>query len=45
VARFDCAVVVTDHDDFDWDLIEKNSALIIDSRGVFAPVAGKIVRA
>lgn len=45
VARFDCVVVVTDHDDFDWDLIKKNSALIIDSRGVFTPVAGKIVRA
>lgn len=45
VARFDCAVVVTDHDDFDWELIKKNSALIIDSRGVFTPAAGKIVRA
>jgi len=45
LAQYDCVAVVTDHDAFDWGLIEKESALIVDSRGVFAPVAGKIVRA
>lgn len=32
----DCAVVATDHDAFDWALIRKHCALIVDSRGVYS---------
>ena len=33
--RFDIVVLMTDHDLFDYDLIKKNSKLIIDCRGRF----------
>ncbi len=31
-ARFDCCIVVTDHDDFDYRTIAENARLIIDTR-------------
>lgn len=33
--EFDCVVVTTDHDKFDYDLIIKKSHLIVDTRGVY----------
>jgi len=41
---FDVVVLATDHDDFDYPLIEAYSQLLIDSRGRFAP-GRHIVRA
>lgn len=35
LATYDCAVVATDHDRFDWDMILKNIHLIVDPRGIF----------
>ncbi len=35
VASFDCIVVATDHDRFDWEMIGREARLIIDTRGVF----------
>ena len=32
---FDCVLLLTDHDDFPYELIKKNSNLIIDTRGRF----------
>jgi UDP-N-acetyl-D-glucosamine dehydrogenase len=43
--HFDCVVIITDHDDFDYELIEKNSPLIVDTRGRFAPNGFNIFRA
>jgi len=43
--HFDCVVIITDHDDFDYELIEKNSPLIVDTRGRFAPNGSNIFRA
>ena len=37
IKKFDCIVLITDHDLFDYELIEKNSKLIIDTRGKFIP--------
>ena len=31
----DLLLLATDHDDFDYDLIEKESKLIVDTRGRF----------
>jgi UDP-N-acetyl-D-glucosamine dehydrogenase len=31
----DIVVLLTDHDDFDYNLIEKNSRLLVDTRGKF----------
>lgn len=41
---FDVVVLATDHDSFDYSLIETHSQLLIDSRGRFAP-GQHIVRA
>tara|TARA_Y100001970_G_scaffold266245_1_gene354675 strand:- start:16783 stop:18084 length:1302 start_codon:yes stop_codon:yes gene_type:complete len=42
--KSDLVVLVTDHDDFDYDLIEKESKIIIDTRGKFIN-SNKIIRA
>ena len=34
---FDCVLLLTDHDDFPYEIIKKNSNLIIDTRGRFTP--------
>jgi len=45
VAGFDCVLVATPHDRFDWALIERHAPIIVDTRGVFAPRANHIYRA
>ena len=45
VASFDCVVLATDHDQFDYDLIQVNSRLLVDCRGRFVDGAANIVRA
>ncbi len=35
LSEFDCVLVSTDHDKFDWEMIKKNSVLIIDTRGKY----------
>jgi len=42
---FDCVVLVTDHDSFDYDFIFKYSNLIIDSRGRYQAPSRKIFKA
>lgn len=41
----DCVVLVTDHDDFDYQLIAEHSELIVDTRGRFPADANNLVRA
>lgn len=43
--RFDCVVVATNHDDFDYELIKDYSRLIIDTRGVYKEKFDNLVRA
>ncbi len=45
LSKFDIAVLVTNHDAFDYDLIYKYSNLIVDTRGVYSFNDKKIVRA
>ena len=45
VASYDCVVLVTDHDTFDYMLILKYANLIVDSRGRFREKSPKIIRA
>ena len=40
---FDIVLLMTDHDKFDYEMIYKNSKLIIDCRGRF-PVDQKVIR-
>jgi UDP-N-acetyl-D-glucosamine dehydrogenase len=42
---YEATILVTDHDDYDYDLILKNSKLIIDCRGTFPRKAVNVVRA
>ena len=44
LASFDAAILTTDHDCFDYELIASQSQLIIDTRGRFSP-GSQIVRA
>ncbi len=44
ISNFDVVILTTDHDQFDYELIEKNAKLIIDTRGRFK-VSNKIIRA
>ncbi|OSI25016.1 nucleotide sugar dehydrogenase [Neisseria dumasiana] len=45
IARFDCVVLTTDHDKFDYDLIKQHAKLIIDTRGKFQGKFSNIVKA
>lgn len=42
---YDCVVLTTDHDRFDYDLIIKNAPLIIDTRGKYRDQSDNLVRA
>ncbi|MBA1321421.1 UDP-N-acetyl-D-glucosamine 6-dehydrogenase [Pseudomonas plecoglossicida] len=45
LARFDAVVLATDHDKFDYSLIESSAKLIIDSRGKYRTPAAHIIKA
>ncbi len=45
LAGFDCVVIATDHDDFDYDMILEHAPLIVDSRGVYSDPAKHIIKA
>jgi UDP-N-acetyl-D-glucosamine dehydrogenase len=36
IASFDAIVLLTDHSDFDYDLIAQHAQVVIDTRGKFA---------
>ena len=45
LAGFDALIIATNHDAFDYDLIKRHAALIIDARGVYRTLDDKILRA
>ena len=45
LAGFDCVLLVTDHNKFDYAMIKANAKLIIDSRGRYLEAAKNIVKA
>jgi UDP-N-acetyl-D-glucosamine dehydrogenase len=44
LATYDCVLVSTNHDKFDYELINKHSKMIIDTRGVYK-TSDRIIRA
>jgi UDP-N-acetyl-D-glucosamine dehydrogenase len=42
--RFDCVVIVTDHDAFDYDLVVRESALVVDCRNAVRKPAPNLVK-
>lgn len=45
VAEYDLLLLATDHDIFDYDMIQENAQLIVDTRGKYLEVLGNIVKA
>lgn len=45
VKQFDCVIVATNHDRFDYQLIKQHAALIVDTRGVYLEPAETIIKA
>ena len=45
LAGYDCVVLATDHDRFDYAAIRKHARLIVDSRGKFLEAAKNVVKA
>ena len=45
LASFDCVILATDHDRFDYDELKTHSRLIIDSRGKYLEPDAKITKA
>jgi len=33
LAQYDCVLLATDHDSFDYELVMNNSQLVVDTRG------------
>ena len=45
IKKYDCVLLAADHDKFDYDFIEKNSKLIIDTRGRYSKDSANVVKA
>jgi len=45
ISEFDCVLLATNHDAFDYALIKKHATLIVDTRGVYIEPAPNVVRA
>jgi len=45
LAGFDAVILATDHDAFDYELIKQHADIIIDARGVYRDLDGKVFRA
>lgn len=45
IRTFNCVLLMTDHDSFNYDQIKENALLIVDTRGVFATDEINIIRA
>ena len=43
--EFDCVLLATDHDSYDYDLILKNAKLILDTRGKFRDTKPNVIKA
>ena len=45
LAAYDCVVIATDHDGFDYELILEHASLVVDSRGRYREPHPNVVRA
>jgi len=45
LTQYDCVILATDHDQFDYDLITRHARLIVDTRGKFSSVSEKVIKA
>ena len=45
LASFDCVLIATDHDRFDYDAIKTHARLVVDTRGRYLEPAANVVKA
>lgn len=45
IASYDCVILTTEHDKFDYALLEEHAQLIVDTRGKFSAQSNKIIKA
>ena len=45
IASYDCVILTTEHDKFDYALLEQHAQLIVDTRGKFSTQSGKVIKA
>lgn len=45
IASYDCVVLATDHDKFDYDMIGNNAKLLVDTRGKYRQAQPNLVKA
>jgi UDP-N-acetyl-D-glucosamine dehydrogenase len=45
ISGYDCAVLATDHEAFDFALIQRHARLIVDTRGVYLEPSANVVKA
>lgn len=45
LSEYDCIIIATNHDDFDYKLIRKHASLIVDTRGVYRETFDNVVKA
>ena len=45
ILNYDCILVATNHDAFDYEMIQKHAKLIVDTRGVYQDQAENVVKA
>ncbi len=45
LATYDCVLLATDHDKFDYDMIRQHAQLVVDSRGKYLSPASNIIKA
>ena len=45
IASYDCVILTTEHDKFDYALLEQHAQLIVDTRGKFTTQSGKVIKA
>ena len=45
IREYDVLLVATDHDAFDYEMIQEHAKLIVDTRGIYIQPASNIVKA
>jgi len=45
LSDYDCVLIATDHDDFDYQLIQQHSKIIVDTRGRYSKTIENVVKA
>ncbi len=45
LSGYDCVIIATNHDDFDYKLIREHASLIVDTRGVYREPFNNVVKA